>query len=55
MFTASTLPARAACISGVSPAFTKLIGSFGSAPAFINWPMMVAFPCLAASASGETP
>ena len=45
-FTASTLPARAACISGVSPALTKLMGSFGSAPAFISWSMMAALPCL---------
>ena len=42
--TASTLPARAACINGVSSALMKFIVSFGSAPAFINWPMMVALP-----------
>jgi hypothetical protein len=54
-FTASTLPARAACIKGVSPAFTKFRGSFGSAPAFISWSMIAALPCSAASASGLTP
>ena len=52
--TASTRPERAACISGVSPAFTACRGSFGSTPAATNCSMIAALPFFAASASGVT-
>ena len=53
--TASTLAERAAVISGVSPAFTKLTGSFGFAPALSSRSSTAGLPCCAARASGVTP
>ena len=51
-FAASTLPLRAAAISGVSPSgFVKL----GSAPALSSASMIGAEPMMAASASADVP